>query len=229
MLCQLIKFLLGKVFKIKSQVKVNEYSNRIARDNIKTMLLMTLILTLTDLPWLNGFIQYFFAPFMVASIAYYLFGKRDEYIKHKRYSILGVELITVLIEEIETGYNIIIEPLSPKYYNEPPNPLPHKCWNGINTIPDEILLRIFELSNDIPDEGFPAKEIRIHTKNYYEYYITNWELMVQKLWVTSLTGGDDDTINDYKLNYGVATKNVLKTLYHVRSLLEKNTKKTFPK
>jgi len=190
---------------------------------------MILLCLQSNFSWFPEFIQKFVFPFTVAFFAYYLFGKRDEYKKRGKYSILGSELILTLIEEVETGYNIIIEPLHPTYYNKLPLSLPNKSWNGINTIPDEILLRIFEVTSGIPDEGFPAKEIRIHTKNYFEHIIPNWEQMVKVSWVTSLSGGDDSTILEYKQNYGVAAGNVLKMLYHVKSLLDKNANRWFPK
>lgn len=175
------------------------------------------------------FIRNFFLPILVAFVTYYAFGLREEYKKRKIYSLLGVELLTILIKEVEVGYKIIIEPIQSIHFDEQPNPLPNKCWNGINTISSEILLRVFEVSKGIPDKGHPAKEIRIHTKNYYEYYIGNWEMAVRDVWIVPLDAEKIETINEFKINYGTATKNVLLMLYHIRTLLEKNAEKRFPK
>ncbi len=185
---------------------------------------MILLCTQTDSSWFTGLIQYFIAPFIVAALAYYLFGLRDEYKRRKKYSILGAELLSTLIEEVNTGKNIIEQTLNPES-EILPNPLPRKSWNGISTIQDEILLRIFEVSNGISEIGFPAKEIRIHTKNYFEHIVTNWDAVS----MTAVKGQDFKRIAYTMSSFYEATNNVLLMLKHVKDLLEKNAKKTFPK
>jgi enamine deaminase RidA (YjgF/YER057c/UK114 family) len=171
--------------------------------------------------WLSGFIQYFFAPFVVAAVSYYLFGLRDEYKKRKNYSKLGVELISTLIEEVETGRDIIrntLDPANNKFFGN----LPHKSWSGINTIQDEILLRIFAVSEGIPEQGFPARQIRTHLKNYFEHLIPNWE--------TIHTSGVMANVAAQRFaSYDKLATQVLQMLAHIRSLLEQNTNRIFPK
>ena len=182
---------------------------------------MIILCTETNDTWLSGFIQYFFAPFIVAAVSYYLFGLRDEYKKRKNFSKLGVELLSTIIEEVETGRNIIRNTLDPSN-NKYPGNLPNKSWSGINTIQDEILLRIFAVSENTPEQGFPAKQIRTHLKNYFEHMIPNWE--------TIHTSGKipSEAAKLWASYDGIATQ-VLQMLVHVRSLLEQNTKRLFPK
>lgn len=119
-------------------------------------------------------------PIVVSFLTTFLFNLFAERKMRRMYSLLGVELLTILIDEIYTGHKIIIEPLHPIKNNPQPNPLPFKSWNGISTIQDEILLRIFEVSKDVPDYDYHPSRIRIHTKNYYEYIINNWEKWFKK-------------------------------------------------
>lgn len=174
------------------------------------------------------FLQIVIAPIFVAFIAYYVFGQIDERKKRRIYSLLGVELLTILIDEIGTGFEIMKEPLKPTD-NPQPNPLPLKSWNGISTIQNEMLIRIFEVSKDIPDFEYHPSRIRIHTKNYYEYMIPNWEKMVEETWIESKFDSEKEYIIDFKLNYVKGTHDLLQMLKETHKLLNQNVKRIFPK
>lgn len=174
------------------------------------------------------FLQIVIAPIFVAFIAYYVFGQIDERKKRKMHSLLGVELLTILITEIEIGYSIIMEPLHLKD-NPQPNPLPLKSWNGIGTFQNEILIRIFEVSKDIPDYEYHPSRIRIHTKNYYEYMIPNWEKVVEEAWIESQFESQKEHIIEFKQAYGKGTHDLLQMLEETHKLLRENANKTFPK
>lgn len=185
---------------------------------------MLLLYHQTDSSWFTGTIEYFFAPVFVAFVAYYVFGQFDERKKRKMYSLLGVELLSTLIEEIQTGSTLIKQTLDPNNNNFP-NPLPRRSWNGINTISADILLRIYKVTNGIPDKGFPAKQIRIHTKNYFEYIVTNWD----EVPMIATKRGNFKNVAMTMSSYDEATTKVLLMLNHVQSLLENNAKRWFPK
>lgn len=186
---------------------------------------MFMILNCThETNWLQGFSGNFIAPFAVAAVSYYLFGKVDELRKRRNFSRLGVCIIDTLIEEVERGRDSIRNTLDPNNSSFP-NYLPRKSWNGINTITDEVLLIILEVTKDIKDEGFPAQEIRIHTKNYFDHIVTNWDQVVD-------TAKIDPNYKSYFLNlqsYDDAATGVLEMLKHIKKLLQSNSNKIFPK
>lgn len=165
----------------------------------------------------------FLMPFLVAIISYYLLSSRAEMISRKNYSLLGAELLSTLIEEVETGKHFIKKALDPKD-DSFPYPLPRKSWTGINSIPDEVLLRILRISEGEPLEGFSLNRIRTHCKNYFEHIVVNWDQVYNEA----------NQMRDYKLvaislaSYEDATDNVLKMLVQAQRLLEENSKKCFP-
>lgn len=130
-----------------------------------------------------------------------------------------------MIEEVRLGRDLIRNTLDPAN-NVFPNPLPRKSWNGINTITDEVLLRIFAVSNKIPDVGFPAREIRSHTKNYFDHMVTNWDQVINEAVERRNFKGYAQT--NYP-SYDQAATGVLEMLEHVRKLLEKNSRRIWPK
>lgn len=152
----------------------------------------------------------------------------NEHFKRIKESKLGVELLTILIEEVETGYHTIMVPCK-IYVGCIPESLPHKSWTGINTISDEILLRIFKVSGDIPNKLYQPQRIRMNTKDYFENVINAWDEKVLKLWTLPLTDENIELIECFMVNLGMTAKNVLIVLKDTRTLLEENTKKTFPK
>lgn len=171
--------------------------------------------------WFGNFMEYFFLPFFVAATSYYLFGRIDENKKRKKYSILGVELLSTFVEEVDAGLKSIKETLNPESIKTPIL-LPRKSWHGINTISDEILLRIFEVSKGLPDKGFPAQQIRIHLKNYFEHMVTNWDQVAK-------SKGMYKQVAQGFSSYEESATKVLEMLVHIRFLLEENAKKKFPK
>jgi hypothetical protein len=180
--------------------------------------------------WIQTFIQNVVAPLIVASVAYYLFGLRDELKKRKNYSRLGAAIIQSLIEEVRTGANSIDAILNNKEGNKPIL-LPRKSWNGINTIPDDVLLRILAFDNQNGD-GFKINEVRIHLKNYFDHMVPNWDYVVEFSKKDIPFRPDINYIIYAKKtfpDYDKAALGVLKMLENIEDLLLKNTKKTFPK
>ncbi|MCU0377756.1 MAG: hypothetical protein MUC78_05795 [Bacteroidales bacterium] len=183
------------------------------------------LISITETTWIQSFSENVIAPIVVAAIAFFLFGKIDELRKRKSYSKLGVAILNTLIEEVQYGRNSIKDTLDPEK-NDKPHPLPRKSWNGINTVPDEVLLRILEVSKKQKDIGFPSAEIRIHTKNYFDHMITNWDQVV----INASLGKDFKALAKLKYStYDEAATGVLNMLINIRQLLEENSKKWFPK
>ena len=178
---------------------------------------MVILCIVSNSIWISGFMQYFLAPFIVAAISYYCFGQIDEFKKRKNYSLLGVELISTFIEEIETGKNILSDKSNINKHT-----LPSMSWSGINTIQDEIILRIIAVSENTKDVGFPARHIRSHLKNYFEYIIPNWE----KTHSSNLSEAD---IEKYRKYYESKVTKVFDMLVNIRNLLQQNANRIFPK
>jgi hypothetical protein len=178
-----------------------------------------------DPNWIQNLTETIIAPFVVAAVTYFLFGKVDELRKRKNYSKLGVAILDTLIEEVKLGRDIIRNTLDPNN-RVVPNPLPRKSWNGINTITDDVLLRIFEVSKKSKDVGFPAKEVRSHTKNYFDHMVPNWDLVINE----AVQGKDFKAYASARFStYDKAATGVLEMLDHIKTLLENNSKRIWPK
>lgn len=116
-------------------------------------------------------------PFAVAAIVYWLSSKRDEYNKRKNHSRLGVAIIESLMEEVENGYRILLQAKSNGTVQKL---LPRRSWYGMETINDDVLLRIIAVSKDIKPRCFPPRAIRIHCKNYFEHMTANFDQAVSQ-------------------------------------------------
>jgi hypothetical protein len=165
----------------------------------------------------------FLFPIIVATVTYLFISKADEWKKRRSYSRLGVAILKSLMEEISTGI-YTMETSQQVNTTIIPNPLPRKSWNGMTTIPDDVLLRILQISKNVTPVGFPINEIRIHCKNYFDHMCTNWDQVPQAglgwrsvahMYVTS--------------GYIDAAKGVLGMLNQTTELLESNSKKWFPR
>jgi hypothetical protein len=162
-------------------------------------------------------------PIIVASVTYFLFNRLDEYKRRKNQSILGVVIMECLIEEVKNGSNIINSVLDPNNKTLPNISLPRKSWSGISTIPDDVLLRIIGVSKNVSPTGFKPREIRIHTKNYFEHMVGNWDSLL------SIQGDTKQAAIHRFPTYGQAATGVLNMLIQTKELLEENSKRWFPK
>jgi len=137
---------------------------------------------------------------VISIIGYVYKRKRDEQ-KNKK---LGVMIISSLLEEVNTGLNIIKNKLNVQ--------LPKKSWEGMKTIPDEVMLIITAVSKGIKPDGFPPEDIKIHCKNYFEHITQNW-MHIQN---------NQKAIQDTQ----ESTEKVIKMLEQTKSLLMENSKNT---
>lgn len=162
----------------------------------------------------------FVFPICVGLITYLLFAKLDDWKKRRSQSRLGVAIIDALIEEVKNG----IEILDRFIKTQKPSgvALPRKSWSGMNTISDDVLLRIIEVSKDVTPEDFPPKDIRIHCKNYFDHMAPTWDTIEsgQPDWHKRAAG---------LIRYPEAAKGVLTMLEQTRKLLETNSNRMMPK
>jgi len=155
-------------------------------------------------------------PFLVALGTYWLISKKDEDEKKRNYSRLGVAIIEALLEEVENGIKTLDGAKQSGKVSA--NTLPRKSWSGMSTIPDEVLLRILEVSKNVTPKSFQPKEIRIHCKNYFDHMTPTWDdVILKKLKPSQCL----DT-------YIEATNGVLAMLKQTKELLSENSNKWFP-
>lgn len=162
-------------------------------------------------------------PIIVGSITFLLFRKIDEWKKRKSTSKLGVAVIDTLIEEVEKGIQIMNDMLDPNNQNKAF--LPKNSWDKMNTISDEILLRIIEVSKNIKPESFSPSQIRIHCKNYFTHMNENYATIFADTTAWKVKGVNL-VINS---KYLEAANKVLTMLIQTKMLLEVNSNKYFPK
>ncbi|MBL7738022.1 MAG: hypothetical protein JNK14_02300 [Chitinophagaceae bacterium] len=168
-------------------------------------------------------IQKIIIPIGIACLTWIVFRLLDEWKKRRDQSILGIAIIDALIEEVQTGISIIRQTETDTV--NVGRRVPVKSWDGMKTIPDEILLRIIAISRSVKPVSFPPYQIRTHCKNYFDHMATSWDLAMsdKNEWKARTT---------YLIKEGKfleAANGVLQMLQQCRTLLEKNSKARFPK
>jgi hypothetical protein len=172
---------------------------------------------------LKELIEKFIFPFLVAVTSYILLNRLTVWRERRDKSRLGVAILDALIEEVSNGVRIMEE--TPNLQNQPTTLLPRKSWNGMTTIPDDILLILLRVSNNVPPKGFVIRDIRIHCKNYFDHMTNTWD--------NSVTNNQNWQANSLSLinnsKFVEAGNKVLLMLQQAKELLEKNSKKKIPK
>jgi hypothetical protein len=172
-------------------------------------------------------------PILVAVITYGLVNEWGEWRKRRAYSKLGIAIIESFQEEISSGILIMKNALTTAKDNNLKSLskalLPNKCWSGMSTIPDYVLLRIIELSEKKIYQGFHPRDCRIHCKNYFENICDNYNNLIKEYyalhlgnWRTVMINLLDDAVPGH---YIEATNGVNQMLEHAKKLLYENTKK----
>lgn len=168
-------------------------------------------------------------PIVVSYLTYLVIKKFDNREKNKTQSLLGVDLLSYLIEDVKNGNTIINRTFNRTGITSVPKPLPNKSWNGISTISDELLLRIIYVSKHKSSIKSFAKEIRKQCRDYFEVIVDNWNTTILS---------HDNLLNPLEIKgyltdsfpkYFTYSENLLNNLEELKSLLEENANKTFPK
>jgi hypothetical protein len=122
-------------------------------------------------------------PVVVAVTIYLLVDRLGEWKRRRAVSRLGVAIVDSLREEVRTGLQIMGETLERAREGHPDGPspaaLPHRSWDGMSTIPDDVLLRIIETSEGREFPHFYPSECRTHCKNYFEHLRANYAVAAQ--------------------------------------------------
>lgn len=175
--------------------------------------------------WLQTFAEKFLLPVLVAIAIYWFVSKRDELKKKRAQSRLGVAILETLIEEVENGLKVLQKAKIANRNEVFLDSLPRKSWDGMSTIPDDILLRIIEVSKDAKAIGFHPKQIRTHCKNYFDHICPNWDAIGESGDSWKFLGGAYLDAG----KFDEAAKGVLDMLIQAKDLLLENSKNNFPK
>ena len=179
--------------------------------------------------WIKGIIENALIPFSVGAISYVLFRGLDERKKRKNFSKLGIIIIRSLLEEINTGIDIIKANL-PSQTVQLQN-MPSASWININTIPDEVLLRIISISEKVRQNvDYHPRDIRSHTKNYFEHMCVTWGQNVSIV-ANAINNKTPipSNLHDTAVAFQRPAEHVKILLEQTIQLLDKNSKKWFPK
>lgn len=176
--------------------------------------------------WASAFATFLAALIALAVALFGYFEAKSERRQRKRNeSILGMIIADALLEEVETGLTLMRGALAGAKPTQmlQPLPLPYKSWDGMNTIPDHVLLRLVAIENSIPkckrsNEGFPLREIRTHCKNYFEHIRVSVSTNLFPM----------NILSEPEYNYIGATEAVYKMLKEASSLCKSNSTKWFP-
>jgi hypothetical protein len=148
-------------------------------------------------------------------------NRKTIYEQKRNKSLLGVAVIDSLMEEVRTGYKIL---LSAKQMGTTNQLLPFKTWSGMQTVNDEVLLRIIAVSKDEESHGpFHPREIRTQCKNYFEFLVGNFNKEVSaRQPLKPFFNGTGDKFDE-------STKGVLDMLQWAKELLEQDANSRKPK
>lgn len=177
-------------------------------------------------------------PIGVALLTYLLVDRLGEFKKRRDYSRLGSAIIESLLEEVNTGIGVMdaarraVQENSIRLLSQ--SGLPNKSWNGMTTIPDEVLLRILATSEDKKYEFFHPRECRIHCKNYFMHIKQNYEERLRGAVALAEKGQDWSTplrpiLTNPASNYHQSSIGVKLMLEEAKRLLDANARARFPK
>ena len=153
--------------------------------------------------------------------------------EHKRNnSLLGMSIIESLLKEIKIGLDII--------KNEEEKSLPKENWEGIKTIPNEVMSIILAINKSEKNklEAFNLNEIRDYCKKYFEYITKHWQVILDSRilygnnWQNTLEHHKNENTKDWQKiqEYQKETEKIIEMLKQTKRLLEDNSKKwLFPK
>ncbi len=156
--------------------------------------------------------------------------QREEWRRRRNDSKLGAIIVESLLEEVRNGHKIMQDILqriekhgcSPVLACKPLAPI--ASWEGMKTIPDNVLLRVIATADKVEPRGFPPSQIRIHCKNYFVHMCGTlnapmFDAYLQPLLSSGKQNGD----------YIGAAQCVIDMLEQTKELLKKNAKRRFPK
>jgi hypothetical protein len=164
---------------------------------------------------------------IIGAITYGLLRYYDEKRKRKDYSKLGVAIIGSFKEEVNTGMKIFNSVLSGKFATQK---VPSASWININTISDEVLLRIICVSENVnPNGKYHPRDIRNLTKNYFEHTCPGWNYLIDKNIQNIQLKVNISQIDSDALTFKDFANDIIIMLDQTIDLLKRNSKARFPK
>lgn len=183
-------------------------------------------------------LQDFLLPVLVAVLVYIVVERLGEWRKRRMFSRLGVVIIDSFLEELRTGIELMRTVLAAIDRNDPTGPppgfLPNRTWNGMSTIPDDVLLRIVETSRNRTFDGFPPQQCRTHCKNYFTHMNDNYQLFLSQAIELHAQHADwrrqlQALLRGPGQPYLESALGVEHMLANARQLLDENSRRRFPK
>ena len=147
--------------------------------------------------------------------------QREEWRRRRNDSKLGAIIVESLLEEVRNGHKLM---LSMQDNSVCPFQVPIASWEGMNTIPDNVLLRVIATADKVKPRSYPPSQIRIRCKNYFVHMCPNLN-SVKHAAGRQLLLSPGDGNGDY---IGMA-QCVIDMLEQTKELLKKNAKRRFPK
>jgi hypothetical protein len=177
-------------------------------------------------------------PILIAIITYVLVDRLGEWKSRRNDCKLGIAILDSLLGEILTGLdcmNSAYGQLQQPTPALPSNLLPTETWSGMQTIPDEVLLRIISTSKDVVPRSFHPNTIRQVCKDYFTHMCANYNEIIRSLPTSGmgqqalcarllmyLGGGPNQG------KYIATTQQVKEMLEQTKELLDQNSKRWFP-
>lgn len=178
-------------------------------------------------------------PMIVAVLTFLASDRLTDGKKRQEQSKLGVAVLQSLEEEIVTGIATMKQALAASHdlstLLPPGSLLPSKTWSGMQTISDDVFMRLIEVSESEPTQGFPLRECRTHLKNYFDHIVGNVNAATA---AAATFGADRDlqwravlnrAIGDEATGYIASSEKVLTMVRHGQALLAANARRFRPK
>jgi hypothetical protein len=178
-------------------------------------------------------------PILIAIITYVLVDRLGEWKSRRNDCKLGIAILDSLLGEILTGLDCMnytygwLQQPTPAL---PSHLLPTETWSGMETIPDQVLLRIISTSKDVVARSFHPNTIRKVCKDYFTHMCVNYNEIIRSLPTSGmgqqalcarllmyLAGGPNQG------KYIATTQQVKEMLEQTKELLDQNSKRWFPK
>jgi hypothetical protein len=176
-------------------------------------------------------------PVLIAIITYLLVDKLGEWKKRRNDCRLGIAILDSLLGEIRTGLNLMnftYAQAQQATFQLSISLLPTKSWSGMQTIPDQVLLRIIAASENVVARSFHPSTVRNVCKDYFDHMCANYNAIINNITpgmgqqilrtqFLTLPGGSPD-----QGKYLATTQSVIEMPEQTRELLDQNSKRRFP-
>ena len=167
------------------------------------------------------------------NIYYLLVDKLGEWKTRRDHCRLGIAILNSLLVEIQTALNIMnstyAQTQQAVFFQPPGALLPTKSWSGMQTIPDQVLLRIIAVSEDVAAPSFHPSGIRDVCKDYFDHMCANFNnAIISNMSVEQMRSQFSNLLGEPS-KYLATTQQVKEMLEQTKELLDQNSKRWFPK